>query len=57
MGSLAGAFVGTFHRWALELRASSTRQLRHLVNDVLTEQAASFLAVPPASLDPGYPRV
>jgi hypothetical protein len=47
----------TLYRWALELRASSPTRLRHLVNDVLTEQAAAFLAVPPASLDPGYPRV
>lgn len=47
----------TVYRWALELRASSDRQLRYLIKDVMTEQAAAFLAMDPARLDSGYPRV
>jgi hypothetical protein len=44
------------YRWALELRAGSPAQLRALVGDVLTEQAAVFLGVAPGALDCGYPR-
>lgn len=47
----------TVYRWALELRAGSTGALKGLVGDVLTEQAAVFLAMDPGSLDPEYPRV
>lgn len=47
----------TVYRWALELRAADDRQLRHLIKDVMTEQAALFLGLEPATLDSGYPRV
>ena len=47
----------TVYRWALELRAGSGKHLNLLLRDVLAEQAAVFLAVPPHDLDSGYPRV
>ncbi|MFN8183234.1 MAG: metallopeptidase family protein [Candidatus Nanopelagicales bacterium] len=47
----------TVYRWALELRAGTPAALQGLVADVLTEEAAAFLAMSPQALDPGYPRV
>jgi hypothetical protein len=47
----------TVYRWALELRASTEKQLRNLIKDVMTEQAAAFLGVSAQALDGGYPRV
>lgn len=47
----------TVYRWALELRASTEKQLRDLIKDVMTEQAAVFLGMSAQALDGGYPRV
>lgn len=47
----------TIYRWAFELRAGDPAALHRLLRDVLTEQAAAFLAVAPQSLDGRYPRV
>ncbi|MEZ5186679.1 MAG: hypothetical protein R2720_13115 [Candidatus Nanopelagicales bacterium] len=45
----------TVYRWALELRSGTPSQLCGLLADVLTEEAAVFLAVSPHDLDQGYP--
>ncbi|HNE88896.1 MAG: metallopeptidase family protein [Candidatus Nanopelagicales bacterium] len=47
----------TVYRWAIELRADSSRHLTDLLQDVLTEQAGVFLGVAAHDLDSGYPRV
>lgn len=47
----------TIYRWAFELRAGDGAALNRLLRDVLTEQAAAFLAVAPQALDGRYPRV
>lgn len=47
----------TLYRWALELRANGESQLRGLIRDVMTEQAAAFLGAAPQALDGRYPRV
>lgn len=47
----------TVYRWALELRAGTPAQVRALVRDVMTEQAALFLGCAATDLDGRYPRV
>lgn len=47
----------TVYRWAVELRATGPGQVRRLIRDLMTEQAAAFLGTAPAALDGRYPRV
>ncbi|MFN8128647.1 MAG: hypothetical protein U0R28_07620 [Candidatus Nanopelagicales bacterium] len=47
----------TVYRWAVELRAADPGQVRGLLRDVMTEQAAAFLGASARDLDGRYPRV
>ena len=42
------------YRRPLEARAHDRHDLAHLVHDVVVEQLATLLGVPPEELDPGY---
>ena len=42
------------HRRPVEARAHGRRELEHLVRDVVTEQLALLLGLPPEDLDPGW---
>jgi predicted Zn-dependent protease with MMP-like domain len=42
------------YRRPVETRATDSRELAALVNDVVVEQAASLLGVDPRELDAGY---